>query len=472
METVFFRSLASFNAYHQTQAALRTLEWVSSGCLFCILCGKSKENHTMLIKHLSTEHTIRCGHCLTCFGNKARLSTHMRQTKCDKFQRSVQIKRLDPQLESSKYPFQCNICLSLFSRRFYMKRHKLKHHYIEHSNGKENSNILSVSCEAILDSNPREDKDTQDINEKSDVESCSGDSVNSEDISRHLDVKSCGSLCSVRTKRESQANGDIIENVGRRFSNKQFSCSLCTSLYSRRSDLHKHISKKHSNNKVIRRCVDYVDDMDVEIINQAKLDISGTIVYRCNICDKNMRTRRGYVRHVRIHTGERPFTCHVCGKQYRSNADLTRHLRCVHDGVKNYPCDICGRCFASKGTRNDHRRTHTGEKPYVCHVCGKSFPTPNSIYVHRRIHTDHFPHSCTTCDKKFRRKQQLMNHVRTHTGEKPHGCDVCGKCFCTRDEVYRHKFTHSNEKPHICSVCGIRFGQKRYLSNHMKTNHS
>lgn len=505
METVFFRSVAPFNAYHQTQTALKTLEWVSSGCLFCILCGKLKKNHNILIKHLSMEHKIRCGHCRACFVNEDQLSAHMTvHDSRDKIAKKKLYGENALKNMSNKYPFQCNICLSLFSRRFDMKKHKLKHHAIENSSEKENSSIPSDSCEVIL-SNPKKGRKTisaiQEINGKSDMEcdlNFSDDSVNSEEIGRHLDIKSenghesiktpnqnyCCTDCNLNFKTEQdvlshQQKEHAIEeqgegfksNIQKRYPNKQFSCSLCRNLYSRSSDLQKHICKKHGGDKVIRRCVDYVDDMDVEIINQAKQDIGGTVVYRCNYCDKNMRTRRGFVRHIRIHTGERPFTCHMCGKQYRSNADLTRHLRCVHDGVKNYQCDICSRCFASKGTRNDHRRTHTGEKPYVCHICGKSFPTPNSIYVHRRTHTDYFPHSCTTCDKKFRRKQQLVNHSRTHTGEKPHICDVCGKGFCTRDEVSRHKLTHSNEKPHICSACGIRFGQKRYLSNHMKNNH-
>lgn len=330
-------------------------------------------------------------------------------------------------------------------------------------------------------------------------------SVNSEEISRHLDIPVTSvaqtppeiksyirshkcTLCNhVYTRKhdmlkhrrsahtlEERKKDPFEETLNNKKSKQKiarYECSECENYYSRSSDLQKHLYSKHGGDSYIDCRVGTIDDMDVEILNKAKTEINGSIVYHCELCGKNILTKRGYVRHVRVHTGERPFTCHICGKQYRSSTDLTRHLRCVHDGVKNYQCDVCGRCFANKGTRNDHRRIHTGERPYICHTCGKAFPTPNSIYIHRRIHTDYFPHQCTSCDKRFRRRQQLIHHIRTHTGEKPHACDLCGKRFGVKDEVTRHKLTHSNEKPHACSICGLCFGQKRYLKNHMKTHH-
>lgn len=499
-ETVFCRCVAQFNTYHQTQTALRTLEWPTGGCVFCIVCGEKKQNHTMLIEHLKVEHTVRCSHCCANFANQDQLSVHlmrhnrMRQIKnylCKK----VACNSAVSNEVSSKCPIQCEICFSTFSRRFDLKRHKLKHHSIEISNEKENSNVFFKCFDGGFVN--FEDKNIQGItsnirneNVVSDIEdlvSLDDDSVNSEDIKRHLDVNKSSelgyycSLCdlTIKTNQDFFVHQQKEHKVKPKrkvlkleeFSNEHFSCSLCSNVYSRYAYLQKHICKKHDGVKIARRCVDFVDDMDVKIINEAKLDIGGTIVYRCSFCSKNVRTRRGFVRHIRVHTGERPFTCHVCGKQYRSNADLTRHLRCVHEGVKNYRCTICDRVFASKSTRNDHMRTHTGEKPYICDICGKSFPTPNSIYVHRRVHTDFFPHTCATCNKKFRRKQQLTNHYRTHTGEKPFACDVCGKCFSTKDEVSRHRLTHSSDKPHVCTVCGVCFGQKRYLKNHMKSIH-
>lgn len=523
-----YRLLASFSAYHHTQTALRMHQWMSNGSVFCMLCGKMNQNPSTLIKHVSSEHSI-C--CRVVFASKDQLSAHLLQhhgKQCStgeeqhlkEFKNQVNNgfnRSLDPQnisLQSncrksysyrkkcireaqSKYEFHCDMCSMVFSRRFELRRHKIMCHSEQHSD-KENSvnKRVNISMEKNENMCANESQDNCDGSARSDVEDVmnfSEESVNSEDISRHLDV-STNSLSQVRCQVENEDQSfsclicefvctkrqEMLSHRRKEHSLKEqkmslqktVTCCLCQNSYSRSSDLQRHILKKHGGEKFGGRCVDSVDDMSVEVINRAKQDINGTIVYQCDICDKNMLTKRGFVRHVRIHRDERPFTCHVCGRQYRSHPDLTRHLRSVHDKVKNYPCDICGRSFANKGTRDDHRRTHTGERPYMCHTCGKAFATANSIYVHRRTHSDYFAHHCTTCSKKFRRRQQLTHHLRTHTGEKPHACDVCGKSFAVKDEVTRHRQTHSNDKPHTCPLCGICFGQKRYLTNHMKTHHS
>ncbi|XP_035737207.1 zinc finger protein 432-like isoform X2 [Vespa mandarinia] len=193
--------------------------------------------------------------------------------------------------------------------------------------------------------------------------------------------------------------------------------------------------------------------------------------YQCIECGKFFKLKDSYLRHMRIHKDERPFTCHVCGKQFRDSGGLSRHLKDVHAKLKNFMCDICGKSFASKATRDDHRRTHTGERPYICDSCGKTFKSKASLYIHSKLHTNEFPHPCTYCNKKFRRRQEMLAHVTTHTGEKNYGCDICSKRFRVKSELVRHKLVHSETKPFVCVKCGLAFRQKRYLNNHIKSRH-
>ncbi|KAL6444825.1 hypothetical protein ACFW04_002099 [Cataglyphis niger] len=194
--------------------------------------------------------------------------------------------------------------------------------------------------------------------------------------------------------------------------------------------------------------------------------------FLCAECGKCFRLKDSYLRHMRIHKDERPFTCHVCGKQFRDSGGLTRHLKDVHAKLKNFMCDLCGKSFASKATREDHRRTHTGERPYVCDSCGKTFKSKASLYIHSKLHTNEFPHVCSYCSKRFRRRQEVLAHITTHTGEKNHVCDVCAKKFRVKSELARHKLIHSESKPFVCIKCGLAFRQKRYLNNHIKSRHN
>ncbi|XP_062323772.1 transcription factor HIVEP2a [Osmerus eperlanus] len=51
-----------------------------------------------------------------------------------------------------------------------------------------------------------------------------------------------------------------------------------------------------------------------------------------------------------------------------------------------YICHYCGRACAKPSVLKKHIRSHTGERPYPCVPCGFSFKTKSNLYKHRKSH--------------------------------------------------------------------------------------
>ncbi|XP_066470715.1 early growth response protein 1 [Tiliqua scincoides] len=84
---------------------------------------------------------------------------------------------------------------------------------------------------------------------------------------------------------------------------------------------------------------------------------------------------------------ERPYACPVesCDRRFSRSDELTRHIR-IHTGQKPFQCRICMRNFSRSDHLTTHIRTHTGEKPFACDVCGRKFARSDERKRHTKIH--------------------------------------------------------------------------------------
>ncbi|XP_073725661.1 early growth response protein 2b-like [Misgurnus anguillicaudatus] len=100
-----------------------------------------------------------------------------------------------------------------------------------------------------------------------------------------------------------------------------------------------------------------------------------------------MRPRKYPNRPCKTPVHERPYPCPAegCDRRFSRSDELTRHVR-IHTGHKPFQCRICMRSFSRSDHLTTHIRTHTGEKPFSCDFCGRKFARSDERRRHTKIH--------------------------------------------------------------------------------------
>ena len=314
--------------------------------------------------------------------------------------------------------------------------------------------------------------------------------------SEDLDGQTETGLCVALKKEE-----DSAESTESKFSKEvPFVCDIFP------LGLSKENIKTHQNqhgNKQLES-----SEQEVEKITKGNKDKKTRKVYQCELCGKYLKTNAHLKRHMKIHTGVKPFCCDVCGKSFKEKGDVKRHRR-IHEKNDSEPnvtfvfededtafermkppkekphkCDLCDKFFAEKWEVVRHRRTHTEnsqrlnetteeDKAHQCDVCYKSFWERRSLNMHMIMHTGEKKHQCNICGRAFLRKNHYNYHMRIHSGEKPHVCDQCGKAFICNSDLTKHfKRVHTEDRPFQCTECGKTFPFVASLNVHYRQAHS
>ena len=84
---------------------------------------------------------------------------------------------------------------------------------------------------------------------------------------------------------------------------------------------------------------------------------------------------------------KRRFQCIYCGTKFIRSTHLHRHLR-IHTGAKPYACPICRIRFSRSDYLSAHVLRHRREKVHYCCVCGKTYFDLTRFAYHCCTHDD------------------------------------------------------------------------------------
>ncbi|XP_060906866.1 transcription factor HIVEP3 isoform X1 [Labrus mixtus] len=105
-----------------------------------------------------------------------------------------------------------------------------------------------------------------------------------------------------------------------------------------------------------------------------------------------------------------------------------------------YVCTYCGRPCAKPSVLQKHIRSHTGERPYPCAPCGFSFKTKSNLYKHRKSHA----HRIKAGLASSRDEPSLSGPEGSGVGEDPEE-HTEGESTESEEETGQHKKSSSKE---------------------------
>ena len=168
---------------------------------------------------------------------------------------------------------------------------------------------------------------------------------------------------------------------------KPFTCESCQYSCTRICNLKQHKLFKHSDEKQIscNLCL-------FTCKTKGELTHSEDKPFVCDICDYSCKTSSQLTEHKLTNTSTLVRNLiHVLLVMRITTTSNTR------EHILLYEITLVTNVQVHSNKK--HMKTHTGEKPYKCKQCEKSFSHSQNLISHRRTNTGEKPFRCEICDK-------------------------------------------------------------------------